>query len=388
LKIVHIYKDYFPVLGGMENHIRHIAEAFVARGHDVTVLVTNTTNRTVIETMNGVNVIKAARQIHVQSAPISFQFPRWVAKITQNADIVHLHAPYPIGEACNLLFGRGKKTIITWQSDVVRQKTLLRFYAPILRQVIKRADHIILSSEIYGRTSPWVSPYLHKCTAVPLSIDPARFKPLETSEVFKTSEVFALRQCLGLPSDKFLLLSVGRLRYYKGLDDLIRALPKLPPDVMAVLVGIGPMAGEWRALAQSLGVAERIIWPGEASDADVLDYYRACDVYVNPANSRAEAFGISILEALASGLPVISTEVGTATSWINLHGVTGLVTPPSDPAALAAAILTLHHDPALRQTYALAAQRRAFSEFNEDLMFQRIETVYLSVKNQESRIKI
>lgn len=381
MKIVHIYKDYFPVLGGMENHIRHIAEAFVKRGHDVTVLVTNTTNRTVIETMNGVNVIKAARQIHVQSAPISFQFPRWVAQTTQHADIVHLHAPYPIGEACNLLFGRGKKTIMTWHSDVVRQKTLLRFYAPILRQVIKRADHIILSSEIYGRTSPWVSPYLHKCTAVPLSIDPVRFKPLETSEVFKTSEVLGLRQRLGLPTDKFLLLSVGRLRYYKGLDDLIRALPKLPPDVMAVLVGIGPMAGEWRALAQSLGVAERIIWPGEASDADVLDYYRACDVYVNPANSRAEAFGISILEALASGLPVISTEVGTATSWINLHGVTGLVTPPSDPAALAAAILTLHHDPALRQAYASAAQHRAFSEFNEDLMFQRIEAVYLSVKN-------
>jgi len=381
LKIVHIYKDYFPVLGGMENHIRHIAEAFVARGHEVTVLVTNTANRTVIGMMNGVKVIKAARQIHVQSAPISFQFPRWVAQTTQNADIVHLHAPYPIGEACNLWFGRGKKTIITWQSDVVRQKTLLRFYAPILRQVIKRADHIILSSEIYGRTSPWVSPYLDKCTAVPLSIDPARFKLLATSEVLKTLEVFALRQRLGLPSDKFLLLSVGRLRYYKGLDDLIRALPKLPPDVMAVLVGIGPMAGEWRALAQSLGVAERIIWPGEASDAEVLDYYRACDVYVNPANSRAEAFGISILEALASGLPVISTEVGTATSWINLHGVTGLVTPPSDPAALAAAILTLHHDPALRQAYANAAQRRAFSEFNEDLMFQRIEAVYLSVKN-------
>ncbi len=193
--------------------------------------------------------------------------------------------------------------------------------------------------------------------------------------------MLGLRQRLGLPNSKFLLLSVGRLRYYKGLDDLIRALPKLPPDVMAVLVGIGPMAGEWRALAQSLGVAERIIWPGEASDADVLDYYRACDVYVNPANSRAEAFGISILEALASGLPVISTEVGTATSWINLHGVTGLVTPPSDPAALAAAILTLHHDPTLRQSYALAAQHRAFSEFNEDLMLQRIEAVYLSVKN-------
>lgn len=375
MKIVHIYKDYFPVLGGMENHIRHIAEAFAAQGHDVTVLVTNTCNRTSVEMMNGVKVIKAARQIHVQSAPISMQFPYWVAKTTHHADIVHLHAPYPIGEACNLLFGRGKKTVMTWQSDVVRQKTLLKFYTPILQQVLKRVDHIILSSEIYGRTSPWVSPHLHKCTAVPLSIDPARFKPLDTSEML------GLRQRLGLPTDKFLLLSVGRLRYYKGLDDLIRALPQLPPEIMAVLVGIGPMANEWRALAQSLGVAERIIWPGEASDDDVLDYYRACDVYVNPANSRAEAFGISILEALASGLPVISTEVGTATSWINLHGVTGLVTPPNNPNALAEAVLTLYNAPTLRQTYAIAAQRRAFSEFNEDLMLQRIEAVYLSVKN-------
>ncbi|MCW1967271.1 MAG: glycosyltransferase [Anaerolineae bacterium] len=384
MKIVHIYKDYFPVLGGMENHIRHIAEAFAAQGHDVTVLVTNTSNRTSIEMMNGVKVIKAARQIHVQSAPISMQFPYWVAKTTHQADIVHLHAPYPIGEACNLLFGRGKKTVMTWQSDVVRQKTLLKFYTPILQQVLKRADHIILSSEIYGRSSPWVSPHLHKCTAVPLSIDPARFKPLNTaSEGLKTAEMLGLRQRLGLPADKFLLLSVGRLRYYKGLNDLIRALPQLPPDVIAVLVGIGPMANEWRALAQSLGVSDRIIWPGEASDADVLDYYRACDVYINPANSRAEAFGISILEALASGLPVISTEVGTATSWINLHEVTGLVTPPSDPAALASAILTLYNAPALRQAYASTAQHRAFSEFNENLMLQRIEAVYQNVSREK-----
>jgi rhamnosyl/mannosyltransferase len=377
MNIVHIYKDYYPVLGGMENHIRQIAEAFVKRGHNVSVLVTNTQKKLVMEELNGVRVVKASRDIYLQSTPISFQFPYIVAHLTKRADIVHLHAPYPIGEMCNLWFGKGKKTVITWQSDVVKQKTLLRFYSPVLRRVLKKVDHIILSSEIYGRTSAWVSPYLAKSTAIPLGISPQRFfAPNKSNE-----DVSAYRRQLNVPPNTFLLLSVGRLRYYKGLDDLIRALPNLPADILAVIVGIGPMEAEWRALADQLGVADRIIWAGEVDDAELATYYHCADVYVIPANVRAEAYGIAIVEAMMSGLPVISTEVGTATSWLNLHEQTGLVVAPHAPDQIADAVLRLYENAVLRQNYACAAQKRAIGEFTEDIMFDRLEALYGRVLN-------
>ncbi|HQX75342.1 MAG TPA: glycosyltransferase, partial [Thermoflexales bacterium] len=184
MKIVHIYKDYYPILGGIENHIRRLAEAQSAAGHTVTVLVTDPVvgNRSSISQMNGVRLVREARQVNVQSAPISMQFAGAVRRETNGADIAHLHAPYPIGEACNLFFGRAKKTVITWHSDIVRQKTLLRAYAPILRQVIARADCIVPTSMVYAQTSPWLKNNVGKCHVIPLGVDDVTFHPASADD--------------------------------------------------------------------------------------------------------------------------------------------------------------------------------------------------------------
>jgi rhamnosyl/mannosyltransferase len=379
MNIIHIYKDYYPVLGGMENHIRQLAEAQALLGHQVTVLVTNTAGRTVRETMNGVHVIKAARQVNVQSAPLSAAFPSLVQQETANCDIVHLHAPYPPGEACNLWFGRGKRTIITWHSDIVRQKTLLRLYAPLLRQVLRRADCILPTSAAYARSSPWLRQHLDKCVAVPLGVDANRFSATP-SGMARTQQIRA-ELLAHWPSHKTtptILLSVGRLRYYKGLDDLIRAMPMLP-NALAVIAGRGPMETAWKALATELGVADRVYFPGDVSDADLPSLYRAADLYVLPANERAEAFGIAILEAMASELPVVCTEVGTATSWINQHNQTGLVVPAKSPDAIAKAIEHLQNDPDQRRRMGNAARQRIEDEFTLDKMIQRVLDVYQRV---------
>ncbi len=360
MRIVHIYKDYFPVKGGIENHIRQLAEAQVRRGHDVTVLVAQLRGLPATEELtNGVRVVKLRRQLDVQSAPISLSLPEAVRRWTSGADIAHLHAPYPPGELCNWLLGSASRTVITWHSDIVRQRLLLRFYAPLLRRVLRGVDGIVATSEPYMRTSPWLRPHWHKCRIVPLGVDTERFTPAHQPEV---------------NADNLTLLSVGRLRYYKGLDDLIRALPDLPFAQLRI-VGSGPMQDEWKRLAAALSVAERVHFIGDVDDAALPDCYRQADVYVIPANSRAEAFGIAILEAMASGLPVISTEVGTATSWINQHGVTGLVVPPRAPAALAEAVRTLR-DPLLRRHMGEAARARVVAEFTESRMIERIEEVY------------
>lgn len=375
MRIVHIYKDYFPVLGGIENHVLQLAETQAQRGHEVTVLVTQLAGQPASdEMMNGVRVVKTPRQLNVQSAPISLRFGKAVNVETAGADIAHLHAPYPIGEACNLYFGRAGKTVMTWHSDIVRQKTLLRVYAPVLRRVIAKADRIIPTSEAYARTSPWLKDVLDKCRVVPYGIDIAHFQ--QTSPALE-QQARALRdtwsQRAGM-THPLLLLCVGQLRYYKSFDTLIRALPQMP-NVIVAIAGTGPMREAWEALATSLGVEQRVTFLGQMGQDDLPACYHAADVFVLPSNSRAEAFGIVNLEAMARGLPLITTEVGSATSWVNENTVTGLVVPPMDSNALAKAVEMLRDDE-LRRRMGQAARRRVEAHFTRVMMVEGVDAVY------------
>jgi rhamnosyl/mannosyltransferase len=370
VKILHIYKDYYPVLGGIENHVRVLAEAGVMRGHAVSVLATSLDRRTRREELNGVKLIKTARWINISSAPISPAMFLEARSLGRAADIIHLHFPYPPGELARWLSGSRAKTIITYHSDIVRQKMLRTVYQPFLWRILRQADRLIATSGRYIDTSPYLSQFKAKCSIIPLGADVAQFARADAQAA---NELRA--QLLADDPSRRLLLSVGRLRYYKGLDDLIRAMPQIP-NVKYVIAGTGPLEAEWKGLARSSGAADRIFFAGEVADADLPLYYAACDLFVLPANARAEAFGTVIVEALAAGKPVISTEVGTGTSWVNVDGQTGLVVPPHDPPALAEAINQLLGDDRLRQRMGRAAQLRAYEEFTVERMVDRVYAEY------------
>jgi rhamnosyl/mannosyltransferase len=365
VRILHIYKDYYPVLGGMENHIKMLAEALVQRGYEVTVLVTHPTTRTHVEEINGVQVIKAGRLATVASAPLSFALP--VILRRQRPDISHLHFPYPVGELSQLVFGRASHMVITYHSDVVRQKGLLQLYRPLLWKVLHSAERIIATSTNYIASSPYLSRLREKCTVIPLGLELERF--MHTS----TEQVQRIRHTYSTP----LLLFVGKLRYYKGLQYLLAAMPDLPCKLL--VVGSGPMEAEWHHLAASLGLSDRVFFLGEVSDEDLPAYYHACDIFVLPASERSEAFGTVQVEAMSSGRPVVSTELGTGTSCVNVHGQTGLVVPPRDPAALGSAILTLLQDKQRRREMGLRGRQRAVSEFSLQTMVDRITSLYNEV---------
>ena len=169
------------------------------------------------------------------------------------------------------------------------------------------------------------------------------------------------------------MLFVGRLRYYKGLDNLIRALPAIPARLL--VVGIGPMEEEWKALAADTGAGDKISWLGEVPDVDLPAFYHLADLFVLPASHPSEAFGLVQVEAMAAGLPVVCTELGTGTSYVNRDGVTGLVVPPADPAALRDAVNRLIADPELRRSMGTAARARA-SEFDLDGMADKVLALY------------
>jgi rhamnosyl/mannosyltransferase len=128
-----------------------------------------------------------------------------------------------------------------------------------------------------------------------------------------------------------------------------------------------------------LGLAERVFFLGDVADADLPAYYAAADLFVLPACERSEAFGVVQVEALASGTPIVSTELGTGTSYVNQDGVTGRVVPAGEAAALAGALRTLLADRALRHVMGMAARQRAASEFSLPVMVGRIENLYRSL---------
>jgi rhamnosyl/mannosyltransferase len=359
MHILHLYKDYYPVLGGIENHIRVLAEAQAAAGHQVTVLVCDPGRHTRRTQMNGVTVVRAGRLTTAASMPLSLAQPRELWR--RRADIVHVHSPYPLGELAAWLIRRRQATIITHHSDVVRQQGWLRLYAPLLRRVLRAADRIIATSPRYIETSPWLQPVADKCAVVPLGVDATAFRPSG-----------AARQ--GAPR----LLFVGRLRYYKGLETLLHALVQIR-DVTLTVAGDGPMRASWEALARELGLVERVRFAGDVADADLPALYRQADLFVLPANARAEAFGTVLLEAMASGLPCVTTELGTGTSWIVQNGVTGLVVPPADVEALAQAIVSLMADEQRRQAMGAAGRARVEGLFTVERMIEGVAAVYREV---------
>jgi rhamnosyl/mannosyltransferase len=369
MRILHIYKDYFPVEGGIENHIKLLAETQASHGHEVSVLVTSRDSHTHIDHLNGVRVIFAGRLATVSSAPISLAMFRLLGR--ERPDIAHLQFPYPLGEAANYFIGHARKSVLTYQSDIVRQKYLRVVYAPLMDRVLACVDAILATSPNYIESSLVLRRFKHKCLAVPMGI---RAEPYLNVTPQAVAEARA-RLLAGAPDNTPLLLFVGALRYYKGLNYLLEALPAIPNAKLAV-IGRGPMEHVWKALVQQLGISDRVNFVGEIANPDVPPYFAACDLFTFPSSERSEAFGLVQLEAQAAGKAIVTTELGTGTSFVTQHNVTGLVVQPRDPAPLAEAINRLLNDASLRRKLGDAGRARMLAEFTQDKMIQRISEVY------------
>ncbi len=359
MKILHVYKDYPPVLGGIEKHIQALSEAQAAAGNAVSVLVTHGGRGRVKGLENGVQVVRVASLLTLASTPLSLRFPLELR--AAEADIVHLHFPYPPGEISQYFLGRGHPYVITYHSDIInpRQQPILRLYRPLLIRILRGASRILPTSPNYVRSSSTLAAVAGRCSPVPLGIDPSPF--LGAGPLLP-------------PSDRSRLLFVGRHRYYKGVPYLLEALKDLPAELL--VVGDGPERASWQHLAHTLELGDRVSFTGEVPERDLPGLYASADIFVLPAHLRAEAFGVVLLEAMASGLPCVTSELGTGTSFVVQHGQTGLVVPPADPHALAEALRRLVADPTYRRELGSAGRARVHQEFTLDRMVQRIGKVY------------
>jgi rhamnosyl/mannosyltransferase len=167
------------------------------------------------------------------------------------------------------------------------------------------------------------------------------------------------------------VLAVARLVYYKGLDILIEAAQSL--DASVVIVGDGPLAGHLRSLAQACA---NVHMTGSVSEAELLCHLAIADCFVLASTSRAESFGISVLEAQAMSVPAVVTDVGTGTVEAIEPGETGLVVPPGDAAALSAAIREIVSDPARSEAMGRRARKRAVAVHSAQHGVARLREIY------------
>ena len=381
-----INKYYPPHLGGIEYHMRDLAVALAARGHEVRAIVANEGRKTISETLDGVALTRLSRLFTYASTPVALGMKRAIAAEAARSDapdVFHLHFPYPWGEFSWLAAdgGRGAlsgwrprrdmPTVLTYHSDIVRQRVLGAAYAPVLRRVLDGVDLVIASSPDMVEHSEHLSRVADKCRVVPFGIHVERF----TSTPGHDARAAGLR--VGVtPSrgERPVVLFVGRLIYYKGADVLVRAMADVDADL--VMIGRGPLRPELDALVESLGMGARVRFVEPVGEDDLAAWYHAADVFCLPSVARSEAFGLVQLEAHAAGTPVVSTRLTTGVPFVNLDGVTGLTVQPGDVTALADALRVLVTDDALRARLGRQAAERVAHDFTIDRMAVDTVAVY------------
>lgn len=370
MRVVHVYKDYPPVFGGIEQHLRLLAETQVRQGLSVTVLVARRRGlRTRRDTENGVEVVRVGRLATLASTPIAPVMPLVLGRL--ETDVTHLHFPHPMGEVAHWLRGAGP-TVVSYHADIVRQRVLGRLYAPLMGRILAGADRILAASQRHVDGSPVLRRFADRVALMPLGIDLDRFDVRDPKRIADAAVRWPAERPESAAGQR--VLFVGRLRYYKGVEHLIDALARTADRL--VIVGEGPRGPTLRQRAAESPAAARIRFLGDVDEDDLSALYAAADVLVLPSTQRAEAFGIVQVEAMAAGTPVIATELGTGTSEVNRHGETGLIVRPGDVDALADALRALAGDPARRAALGSAARARARERHDVEAYARTLQQVY------------
>jgi glycosyltransferase involved in cell wall biosynthesis len=334
-RVLHVYKDvYPPVVGGIERHIDSIRLALPDIRHDVLACSrgVRTRKRTASAPRVGTEVL-VGEFGRLYSTPIAPAFPLWLSRLAGHA-VVHLHMPQPLAELSALLL-RTRPLVVSYHADIFRQRRLLFWYGPLVRRCLRSADVVITGSDALRLHSPLLNEAKVNAHVVPYIVDVDFWNASRAD----TDSVRRHRVTYGQAH----LLAVGRLVSYKGFDRLISGAHMI--DSPIVIVGDGPERANLHRLIASRGLEGKVHLVGALSDEELLNHYAAATAFVLPSWNRAESFGIALLEAQSVGLPVVAIDVGTGIREAFLPGTTGLLVPPNDLPALAAAITQLTSNP-------------------------------------------
>ena len=357
--------------GGIERHVRSLVQAL---RHDVEYV--NLVEGRGLEAGPPWDcpVVHTRSVAVVASQPICPGMPFTVRRLQREHgfQIAHLHLPDPMSHLAALALPRSVRFVLTWHSDIVKQRRLFQFYRPFLENLIARSAAVIAPTPAHFEAMPQLGTLVpeEKRVVVPFGFDLAPFgTPHPGAD--------ALRRRFG----RNIVFALGRHVYYKGFEYLVRAMAQVP-DAVLVLGSSGPLTESLKAAAASAGVAQRVRFVGRIAEEELPAYYQACDVFCLPSVEPSEAFGIVQVEAMAAGKPVVCTALGNGVNWVNPPDVAGLTVPPRDERALAGALNRLFSDAALRERLGSSARQRAVQQFSLAALREGTLAVYERALNR------
>ncbi|PRD45763.1 glycosyl transferase family 1 [Phyllobacterium phragmitis] len=364
MRVLHFFKTYWPdTFGGVERTIHAIAKGTAAHGVETEVLsLSRHPGENTVE-FDGHRAYKARLDFEMASTGFSLEAFSRFAELGSQADIIHYHFPWPFMDIVHFATRLDKPSIVTYHSDIVKQRLLMLGYKPLMNRFLNNVDRIVVTSPNYLESSEHLQDFRPKTAIVPIGLDRAAYPSVR--------EDIKAGWRARLP-EKFFLF-VGVLRYYKGVHILLEAARMTGFPV--VIVGAGPTEQDLRKQAERLNL-HNVHFLGALPDEDKVALLDLCYAAVFPSHLRSEAFGLSLVEASMFAKPMISCEIGTGTSFVNADRETGLVVRPADPSALATAMQLLWNDPRQVQRMGSAALKRYEKNFTMKKMSAAYAEIY------------
>lgn len=376
MRVLHFFKTYYPdTTGGIEQVMYQLCQGSRALGVDGQVLTLSPEPEPGQIQVADHSVTRVKENFNLASTGFSLPVFSAFKEMAAEADLVHFHFPWPWMDLVHFATRHGKPTVLSYHSDIIKQRTLLKLYAPLMNQMLKSMDRILVASPNYQRTSETLKPFADKTVVVPYGLDADAYPQV-------SAERMAFWR--GQVPEKFFLF-VGVLRYYKGLDSVLEAMKGV--DYPLLILGSGPQEQELKAQAERLQL-RNVRFLGRLDDEDKACLLQLCYALAFPSHLRSEAFGISLLEASMYGKPMVSCEIGTGTTYVNIHEQTGLAVPPADPLALREALRRLWENPEQARQFGAQAKNRFEQLFTAERMCASTVEVYREVLMHKGQTKV
>lgn len=353
-------------MGGIEQTIDQLARGTSSLGIDTSVLSLTSDDDTSTLEIDGYSSCRAKQDFQIASTGLSLSVIKKFSEIARQADVIHYHFPWPFMDLVHFLVRANKPSVVTYHSDIIRQKKILMLYQPLMNKFLASVDCIVATSPNYLKTSEVLRKFSDKVKVIPIGL---------CKESYPLVNLEREQHWLSVVGDKFFLF-VGVLRYYKGLHILLDAARDTNYPI--VIVGAGTIESKLKAQAITLGL-KNIYFLGLLPEIDKVTLFKLCYGVILPSHLRSEAFGISLLEGAMYGKPMISCEIGTGTTFINIADETGLVVPPNDPEALRRAMRHLWNNPELAEKMGKSAEIRYWKHFTADQMVDSYVDLYKEI---------
>lgn len=341
MKICHLINSYPSPTGGMQTYCYELADIQARHKNDVYVYVSGIANKSTNSRFK-VKQFKPLLNIGKATFPPSLI----IALLKEKYDLVHVHLPFPFGFEAALAITKLKRIpiVVTYHCEVNNYKEdrimsfIMNIYNLLNNSLLRYVNHIIFTTEDYSRLLNFDR---SKTSTIPIGVDTKRFKVFDR---------IISRKYVGLPESKFIVIFVGNLDIHnyhkKGVKYFLNAVPlirKSIPDLFINLVG--KTDEETRKIIQSVceekNISDIVRISGYVSDKDLPRHYAASNVLILPSVSKLEAFGIVLLEAMASGLPIVASNIPGVRSVVK-SSKAGFLIKPKSSEDIAKSILEIY----------------------------------------------